>query len=331
MNSSPPAAHEPLLSVRHLTITFPCASGVVCAADDVSVDLERGETLGLVGESGSGKSVTALSILGLVPPPGRIARGEVVFEGHDLIAMGERQRQGLRGRKIALVPQEALTALNPVFTIGDQIAETLIIHGLAARAAARKAAVDLLAAVHLPDPGRRAHDYPHQLSGGMRQRALIAMALACRPALVIADEPTTALDVTLQAEILELLRDLRQTFALSLLLITHDLAVVAGVADRVAVMYAGRIVEIGPTREIFRSPLHPYTRGLLQSVPGSARRRRLAAIEGAVPELSALPPGCPFAPRCSERFDRCERSVPPLVSGPAGRQVRCVLHSRKVS
>ena len=241
---------------------------------DVSFTVAAGETLGLVGESGCGKSLTALAVLGLVRTPGRILGGSVRFRGRDLLSLPEPELGAIRGAEIALIFQEPMTALNPLFTIGDQIAETIVVHGRADWAAARVQAVDLLAAVRIPDPSRRAHDFPHQLSGGQQQRALIAMALACRPSLLIADEPTTALDVRIQADILDLLRDLRAQFGLSMLLITHDLAVVAGMADRVAVMQAGRIVEEAAATVLFATPQHPYTRGLFAAIPGSAGSRR---------------------------------------------------------
>jgi ABC-type dipeptide/oligopeptide/nickel transport system ATPase component len=259
----------PLLDVRDLTVTFPGAGGPIAAVDAVSFTLYAGETLGLVGESGSGKSVTALAIMRLVQPPGRITAGEVVFEGRDLLGLPERQMRDVRGARIALIFQEPMTALNPVMRVGDQISETLIVHGLATAAAARARAIELLEAVHMPEPSKRVRDYPHQLSGGMRQRVMIAIALACQPPLVIADEPTTALDVTIQAEVLDLLRELRTRLHLSLLLITHDFGVIAEMADRVAVMYRGRLVEQGPVRDILRRPTHDYTKGLLAAVPGT--------------------------------------------------------------
>jgi len=277
---------------------------------DVSFHVNAGETLGLVGESGSGKSVTALSILRLIQRPGRIAGGRIVFKGRDLLTLDEREMQKVRGAGMALVFQEPMTALNPVFTIGNQIEETLMVHGLARGRAARSRAIELLDAVSMPEPERRVRDYPHQLSGGLRQRALIALALACSPALVIADEPTTALDVTIQAQILDLLRDLQKRLGLALLLITHDLGVVAEMADRVAVMYAGRIIEEAPVRELFRDPRHPYTRGLLASIPGGARGSKLQAIHGTVPPIGHLPPGCAFAPRCPNRFEPCDVAPP---------------------
>jgi oligopeptide/dipeptide ABC transporter ATP-binding protein len=316
-----------LLSVRDLTTAFDLGEGArAVAVDRVSFSVRQGETLGLVGESGSGKSVTALSIMRLVPPPGRIVGGTVDFRGRNLLDLPERDMRRIRGAEVGLVFQEPMTALNPVFTIGDQIAEALIVHGAASRAAAKTSVVELLTAVGMPDPARRAGAYPHQLSGGMRQRALIAIAIACRPALLIADEPTTALDVTIQAQILDLLRDMKQRFQLSVLLITHDLGVVAETADRVAVMYAGRIVEHGPVREILRAPKHPYTRGLLASIPRGGARR-LAAIEGSVPSLSSLPPGCAFVPRCPERFEPCDLAPPMSVDIGPDHAVRCYLHT----
>src|SRR3989442_9750063 len=288
---------DALLTVEHLTTVFDTATGPVPAVNDVSFEIRAGETLGLVGESGSGKSVTALSIMRLVQPPGRIARGSIRFKQRDLLALEEREMRAVRGAEISLIFQEPMTALNPVFTVGDQIAETLLVHGRASRREAWAAAIELMKAVHIPDAASRVNDYPHQLSGGMRQRVLIAIALACRPSLVIADEPTTALDVTIQAEILDLLREMKAAFNVSLLLITHDLGVVAEMADRVAVMYAGRIVETGPVRAIFKQPAHPYTAALLRSVPrlheaGAGRHKRLETIEGSVPDLRRLPGGC---------------------------------------
>jgi ABC-type dipeptide/oligopeptide/nickel transport system ATPase component len=260
-----------LLDVQHLTVTFP-GSRTVTAVDDVSFHVAPGETLGVVGESGSGKSVTAFSIMRLLQPPGRITAGRVLFEGRDLLSLTEGQMREVRGARIALIFQEPMTALNPVMRVGDQIAEALIVHGLATPAAARTRAIELLEAVRISDPARRVRDYPHQLSGGMRQRVMIAIALACQPALVIADEPTTALDVTIQAEVLELLRELKTRLRLALLLITHDFGVIAEMADRVAVMYKGRLVEEGPVRQILRNPAHDYTRALLAAVPGMQER-----------------------------------------------------------
>jgi oligopeptide/dipeptide ABC transporter ATP-binding protein len=321
----PPATT--LLRVDHLTTVFDLAGGVAPAVLDVSFHVDAGETLCLVGESGSGKSVTALSILRLVQRPGRIAGGSIVFKGRDLLTLDEREMRKVRGAGIALVFQEPMTALNPVFTIGNQIEETLMVHGVARGRAARDRAVELLEAVRIPEPQQRVRDYPHQLSGGLRQRALIALALACHPSLVIADEPTTALDVTIQAQILDLLRDLQKRLGLALLLITHDLGVVAEMADRVAVMYAGRLVEEAPVRELFRDPRHPYTRGLLGSIPGGARGSRLQAIQGTVPPLGQLPRGCAFAPRCPNRFDPCDLAPPgAAVVVPPDHTARCYLY-----
>jgi peptide/nickel transport system ATP-binding protein len=320
-------AGAPLLSVEHLTTTFDVGGRRFNAVDDVSFTIRRGETLGLVGESGSGTSLTALSLIRLVPPPGRLTGGRIVFEGRDLGGLGEREMRAIRGARIGLVFQEPMTALNPVLTIGYQIAETLVVHGLAGWAEAKARAVDLLAAVSIPEPDRRVHDYPHQLSGGLRQRALIAMALACRPALLIADEPTTALDVTIQAQILDLLRAMKAAYDLSLLLITHDLGVVAQTADRVAVMYAGRLVEEAPVAAIFSTPQHPYTRGLLASMPGAAAGTRLEAIEGTVPTPDTIGTGCAFAPRCPRRFEPCDATVPDLLSVGREHRARCFLHA----
>ena len=320
----------PLLEVRSLTTEFVIERGGVPRAvrvvDDVSFAIGRGEVLALAGESGSGKSVTALSILRLVPPEGRISAGSIRFEGRELLSLDERELRRVRGARIGFVFQEPMTALNPVFTVGGQIAEALEVHGVAKGAAARARAVELLDAVRIPEPARRARDFPHQLSGGMRQRVLIAAAIACRPSLVIADEPTTALDATVQADILDLLGAMREEFGLSLLLITHDLGIVARLADRAAVMYAGRIVEIGPAREVLASPHHPYTRGLLASLPGSVPGARLEAIPGTVPDLAMLPPGCAFAPRCPDRFSACDASRPGPVAVSPGRSARCFLH-----
>ena len=318
---------SPLLRVEDLTTTFKIPHGVVRAVDHVSFELRRGETLGIVGESGSGKSMTALSILRLVQPPGEIGGGPISFNGRsDLLELSERDMRRIRGAEIGFIFQEPMTALNPVYTIGDQIAEALRVHGRSTRAEARTKSVELLEAVKIPEPERRLRDFPHQLSGGMRQRVLIAIALACQPQLLIADEPTTALDVTIQAEILDLLHEMKERFHLALLLITHDLGVVAGHADRVAVMYAGRLVEQGPMRQIFESPKHPYTQGLLDSIPGGAPGQRLRAIDGAVPNLANLPPGCAFEPRCPQRFERCTSAPPPSYEVGPSQRARCYLY-----
>jgi oligopeptide/dipeptide ABC transporter ATP-binding protein len=319
---------SPLLDVQRLTTVFDVGGRALPAVDEVSFEVRKGETLGLVGESGSGKSMTALSIVGLVQPPGRIASGRILFEGRDLIGLPEREMRRVRGARIALVFQEPATALNPVFTVGDQIAEAMAVHGVARGAAARRKAIELLAAVRVADPERVAACHPHHLSGGMLQRALIAMALSCRPSLVIADEPTTSLDVTIQAEILDLLGEMRRQFGLSMLLVSHDLGVIAGCADRLAVMYAGRIVEQGPVGTVFATPSHPYTRALLASVPRGDGRTRLATIDGAVPAISDLPRGCAFAPRCPDVEAVCRRDRP--VTAALGPDVSacCHLHGR---
>jgi peptide/nickel transport system ATP-binding protein len=319
---------DSLLKVENLTTVFDVAGQRVMAVDDVSFEVRRGETLGLVGESGSGKSVAAFSVINLVPPPGRVVAGRVWFEGRNLLTLPPHEMRAVRGAGIGFVFQEPSAALNPVMRVGAQIAEALIVHGLASRRDARARAIDLLQAVRIPDPEMRVDDYPHQLSGGMRQRVMIAAALACRPPLVIADEPTTALDVTVQAQTLDLLRRLKHEFDVSLLLITHDLGVIAETADRVAVMYAGRIVEEGPVRDLFERPLHPYTQGLLRSIPGAAAstQSRLHAIDGVVPSLANLPSGCAFAPRCPHRMDVCTTAMPAIIEIEPGHFGRCYLH-----
>jgi len=319
-----------LLEVENLQTHFPTRAGLVRAVNGVSFYLDRGELLGLVGESGCGKSITALSIMRLIAPPGKIVGGEIIFDGKNLLTLSEREMREMRGDDIAMIFQDPMTSLNPVFTVGEQIAEALRLHRKLSRKAARAAAIEAMKEVSIPDPARRAEDYPHQLSGGMRQRVMIAMALACNPKLLIADEPTTALDVTIQAQILELLNGLRKTRDLAVLLITHDLGVVAEVADRVAVMYTGRIVEESPVEELFARPKHPYTEGLLRSVPKLtlehvAKKERLETIEGVVPSPTDLPPGCHFAPRCSYRLPRCSEGEIPLYDLDGGVKVRCVL------
>jgi len=317
-----------ILEVKNLNTHFFTRAGTIKAADDVSFDIERGSTLALVGESGSGKSVTSLSIMRLVPPPGKITTGEIIFNGRDLLRLSEDEMRRLRGREIAMIFQDPMTSLNPVYTVGDQIAESIELHEHVSRKQAWASAVEMMTRVQIPYARRRAGDYPHQLSGGMRQRVMIAMALSCKPKLLIADEPTTALDVTIQAEILDLLRSLRDDFELAMLLITHDLGVVAETADRVAVMYAGRIVEEAPVRQIFSNPRHPYTEGLLRSVPSltkqGIKRRRLETIEGSVPNLLHLPQGCKFAPRCAYVIDECTAADVPLLQVDHERRARCI-------
>jgi peptide/nickel transport system ATP-binding protein len=321
-----------LLEVRNLQTQFPTRAGLVRAVDGVSFHVERGELLGLVGESGCGKSITALSVMRLISQPGKITGGEILFEGENLLLATDERMREIRGDDIAMIFQDPMTSLNPVYTVGEQIAEALRLHRKMSRAEAREAAIAAMKEVAIPDPARRASDYPHQLSGGMRPRVMIAMALACDPMLLIADEPTTALDVTIQAQILELLNELRRTRELGVLLITHDLGLVAEVADRVAVMYTGRIVEESPVEELFARPKHPYTEGLLRSVPkltvAEAKKiERLETIEGIVPSPTALPPGCHFAPRCSHRMPRCEQGEAiPLYDLEGGVRVRCVLY-----
>jgi oligopeptide/dipeptide ABC transporter ATP-binding protein len=319
------AAGAPLLSVRDLSVGFDLPGGLAIAVDRVSFDIAAGETLGLVGESGSGKSVTALSIIRLLGAPGRVVQGEVLFRERDVVRMNEAEMRAIRGAGIGFVFQEPMSALDPVQTVGDQIAEAVRVHGRAAGRGARAQAVELLDMVRIPHAAARIADYPHQLSGGMRQRVVIAIALACRPALLIADEPTTALDVTIQAEILDLLADMQRQLELSMLLITHDLGVVARSADRVAVMYAGRIVEQGPVRDVLRHPRHPYTRGLIASVPADLEGH-LRPIEGSVPLLGSFPGGCTFHPRCPDRFERCPVDEPRLIQIDAHRTVRCHLY-----
>jgi oligopeptide/dipeptide ABC transporter ATP-binding protein len=306
--------------VRNLKTVFFTRSGTVPAVDDVSFEVRRGETLGLVGESGCGKSVTSLSILRLIPPrSGTIEHGSVMYGGRDLMSLSEEEMRKIRGGDISMVFQEPMTALNPVLTIGQQIVETILLHQDMSASEARDRAIEMLRVVHISEPERQIDNYPHQLSGGMRQRAMIAMALSCNPKVLIADEPTTALDVTIQAQILELMQELQQKFGTAIIMITHDLGVIAETADRVAVMYAGRKVEEADVQDLFDDPIHPYTQGLLQAIPGmdfdadpAAPRRRLYAIEGTVPALSDLPPGCSFAPRCPLASDICRTIVPPL-------------------
>ena len=315
-----------LLEIEDLAVEFDTRHGRVTALDRVSFALEAGETLGLVGESGCGKSITALAVMGLVPsPPGRISGGSIRLAGEELVGAPERRLRRMRGAEVAMIFQEPMTSLNPVFTAGQQIAEAIMLHQRQSEDAAMKAAVELLDRVGIPDPARRAKSYPHQLSGGMRQRVMIAMAVSCRPKLLIADEPTTALDVTVQAQIFDLLNDIQRDFGTAILMITHDMGAIAEMADRVAVMYAGRVVEQGSADAVLDRALHPYSRGLIACIPAlgkgdeadPSRPPPLAEIPGVVPPLHLIGAGCAFAARCPHRFERCEREKPRLVGDPA--------------
>jgi len=322
-----------LLEVNDLKTYFYTYEGTARAVDGVSYHLDSGEALGIVGESGCGKSVTAASIMRIVPDPtGRIVSGEIRLQGQDLVGLSQKKMRRIRGRRIAMIFQEPMTSLNPVFTIGNQIAEMFILHKGLSKRAALDAAVDMLDRVQIPAPQRRVAEYPHQLSGGMRQRAMIAMALACEPELLIADEPTTALDVTVQAQILELMLKLKEDFGTAIQMITHDLGVIAEMADRIVVMYAGRIVEQAPTVELFKNTMHPYTRGLLDSIPllGSrtaGKQRKLNEIKGMVPSLYDLPVGCKFQARCPQAMAVCKEREPQLDTIAGTHAVRCWLHN----
>ncbi|MHB0869834.1 MAG: ABC transporter ATP-binding protein [Chloroflexota bacterium] len=315
-----------LLEVEELRTNFYTQDGVVKAVNGVSYTLDEGETLGLVGESGCGKSVSALSIMRLIPqPPGRIVGGKVVFVGRDLLKISEDEMRRVRGKEIAMIFQDPMTSLNPVLTISRQLTEALELHLGMDGGTAKKRAIELLDMVGIPSAKSRVDDYPHQFSGGMRQRVMIAMAVSCNPKLLIADEPTTALDVTIQAQILDLIRELRKEFGTAVIMITHDLGVVAGMTDKINVMYAGYIVESAPTDELFANPRHPYTLGLLRSIPriDEERRERLIPIEGLPPDLIDAPAGCPFAPRCSFVVDRCRTENPKLEPVARGHQIAC--------
>jgi oligopeptide/dipeptide ABC transporter ATP-binding protein len=318
-----------LMKITNLTTSFTTDGKVVKAVDHIEFAIDERETVAIVGESGSGKSVTSLSIMRLVPsPPGKIEAGEVRFHGEDLLTLPEKKMQAIRGNKIAMIFQEPMTSLNPVHRVGDQITEAIIQHQKVPKKDAWRKTVELLGMIGIPSPQKRVYDYPHQLSGGMRQRVMIAMALSCRPDLLIADEPTTALDVTIQAQILDLMRKMREELGMAIMLITHDLGVVAEMAQRVLVMYAGRIREEAPAGQLFTAPLHPYTIGLLRSIPRmSGNRERLYMIEGSVPDLSKLPPGCAFHPRCPEAGARCRTVEPELRECGQGRRVACWLRS----
>jgi len=318
-----------LLEIRGLKTYFATDNGVVHAVDGVDLAIDRGETLGVVGESGCGKTVTAMSVLKLIAmPPGRIVAGQILWQGRDLVPLTPEEMRPIRSKEIGIVFQEPMTSLNPVYTVGAQIAETMREHeGLGRRAALEKA-VEMLRLVHIPNPHRRVNDYPHQFSGGMRQRVMIAMALSCNPKLLIADEPTTALDVTIQAQILELITEMKERLGMAVMLITHAMGVVAETAQRVAVMYAGKVVEEAPVGELFSRPRHPYTRGLIRSIPRidrAGRKERLAAIAGVVPSLLEPPPGCRFAARCEFAMPVCNAATPPLRRVATDHEVACVL------
>ena len=321
---------EPLLQIRGLKTHFATDDGMVHAVDGVDLTVHAGETVGVVGESGCGKTVTALSVLKLIAmPPGRIVDGQILWQGRDLVPLEPEGMNRIRCKEIAIIFQEPMTSLNPVYTVGEQIAEAIRCHERASRRAALAKTVDMLRLVQIPNPERRVHDYPHQFSGGMRQRVMIAMALSCGPKLLIADEPTTALDVTIQAQILELLQDMKARFGMAVMLITHAMGVVAETAQRVVVMYAGKVVEEASVEQLFSQPRHPYTLGLIRSIPridtAAERKTRLEAIGGVVPSLLEPPPGCRFAPRCRFASDVCRQAVPPLREVEAGHKVACVL------
>ena len=323
--SASPSGPQPLLEVRDLSVSFRTERGLLAAVDRISFRVDAGEILGVVGESGSGKTVSLMSVMGLINDPNAVIGGSILYKGRELVGLSQRQLRSVRGKEIAMIFQDPMTALTPVYTIGWQIIEQLRAHNDLSRSAARKQAIELLAAVGIPNPSVTIDRYPHQLSGGMRQRGFIAMALSCNPSLLIADEPTTALDVTVQAQILELIKRLRRDFGSSIVLITHDMGVVAEVADRVMVMYAGRIVERGTTRDVFTSPWHPYSWGLHDSIPpmAGARPRRLPSIPGSPPSLLDLTSGCAFSPRCKHRFSRCAEK--PALAGEGGHEAACFL------
>jgi oligopeptide/dipeptide ABC transporter ATP-binding protein len=318
----------PLLELENVSTHYVSARGarVVRAVDEVSLRVHAGETLGIVGESGSGKSTLALTILRLLPPAARIAGGRLLFEGEDLLQKSDADMRRVRGKRIAMILQDPMASLNPLFTIGDQVAEPIRVHEGAGRASAWSRACELLKAVRIPSPQTRLRQHPHEMSGGMRQRIVGAIGISCEPRLLIADEPTTSLDVTIQAQYLNLLRELQRAHGLALIFITHNLGIVAKMCDRLAVMYAGRVVEQGPVRQVFKAPIHPYTQALLSSIPRiNDKCQRLTAIDGQPPDLAALPPGCAFAPRCPHAFDRCRGAAPPALHAGDGRTVRCWL------
>ena len=320
-----------LLEVKNLETEFRVKRGQVKAVNGVSFEVEKGEILAVVGESGSGKSVTSLSIMGLIRDPGKIVGGQILFNGEDLLKKNTREMEQIRGDKISMIFQEPMTSLNPVYRIKDQIMENILTHEKVSKEEALKRSIEMLDLVSIPAPERRAYDYPHQMSGGMRQRVMIAMALSCHPELLIADEPTTALDVTIQAQILDLINRLRKKLGMAVLLITHDLGVVAETADRVVVMYCGRVVEQAKVLDLFTVPKHPYTRGLLDSIPKlDEDRKRLYMIKGIVPDPTHLPKGCAFADRCDHCMEKCREHMPALVDQGNGRKVRCFLESDEV-
>lgn len=320
-----PLQPEPLLAIDDLSVTFPTEDGPAFAISHLSLQIRPGEVLGLVGESGCGKSLTSLAVMRLIPRPGQIVSGNIIFEGRNLLKLGAEEMRRVRGARIALIPQDPLTSLNPVYTVGEQIMEVLTLHQGLNGGAAKRRAIELLDMVRIPNARERVQDYPHQFSGGMRQRVMIAMALSCTPALLIADEPTTALDVTVQAQVLALLREIRQEHGTAILLITHDLGVVAETCDEVAVMYAGRIVEKARVRDIFQTPMHPYTLGLLDSLPRMGRSR-LKPIEGHPPTLTEIPVGCSFMPRCPKRMDICALAFPAFSDEAPDHAVACYLY-----
>lgn len=318
------AIEEPILTLRNLHIQFPGEQKPLSAVSGIDVSIPQGGIVGLVGESGCGKSLTALSILGLIPPPGAVTEGEILFEGQNLKRLSERALRHIRGNRIAMIFQDPMTSLNPVYSVGRQVAEVLRLHKKYSRTAAKKRTIELFGEVGIPDPDRRFDAYPRELSGGLRQRVMIAMAMACEPQLLIADEPTTALDVTIQAQILRLVERLRRERGASVLLITHNMGVVAQLCDEVSVMYAGQIVEQAETKALFQAPLHPYTQGLLAAIPSTeGTAERLRTIPGTVPDLNEMPQGCRFYPRCSKRQDSCQETVPPLLEVDSGHFVRC--------
>lgn len=312
---------EPVISVRNLRVEFVTRRGVLRAIDDVSFDIAKGEVLGVVGESGAGKSVTGSAIIGLIEPPGRIAGGEILLHGKRIDNLPQEEMRRIRGRKVAMIFQDPLTSLNPLYRVGEQLVETILTHTDLSPAAARERAIALLAEVGIPAPDKRIDGYPHEFSGGMRQRVVIALALSCEPDFIVADEPTTALDVSVQAQIIALIKKLCRERGTAVMLVTHDMGVIAETADRVAVMYAGRVAEIGPVRDVVRHPLHPYARGLMGAIPTlESNAERLTQIPGAMPRLSSIPPGCAFNPRCDRVFDRCHAERPDPIE-PVGEKV----------